>query len=74
MRLFPKVDAAIDRKDRAALLTGIFDLAFAVTIYGPFVAVAADVFLAGGVVGQVFVAGGSSGQLFIAGAPIGEVN
>jgi hypothetical protein len=41
-------------------------------VTGPYAAVAADIFLAGGTIGDVYLAGSAKSQLYLAGAVIGQ--
>lgn len=75
MLLFGVPDGNVDRFDRAAWLTGPFDLACSVTtlVAGPYRVVAAGTFSSGAVVGDTFRAGAAAGGSFVSGAVIGQV-
>lgn len=74
MRLFGKVDGAIDRHDHAFFFGLPFDIELG-EISPPGVrVVAAQVFLAGADYGEVFTAGSAASQVFLAGTELGEVS
>ena len=77
MRLFGKVDGAINRFDRAAWLTLGFDLALSeapATITFPLIVSACEVFSAGSIRCDVFHAGAVAREVFSGGAIFSEVS